>query len=68
MSYPWGRFHKELGLVLSTRPNLELPIHFVYPLGASPKLGLVLTLCEIDPLIHSLNHRSSLGSLQPVHY
>ena len=50
----WGGFHKELRLVLSrVRMNyssyFETCHAFVISPRNSPKLGLVLTLCETDP-------------------
>ena len=48
-----GGFHKELRLVLSqvNRPNLELALIFLTSPRTSSHFGLVLTLCEIDPLM-----------------
>ena len=46
-------FHKELGLFLSrlgqvTCPNLGPAMRFFISPRTSPKLGLALTICEID--------------------
>ena len=48
-----GRFHKELGLVLS---QLKTTHTCCIPPRTSPKLRLVLTLCEIDPSEFSYIH------------
>ena len=56
----WGGFHTELRVRMTyTRPNLGHTIRFLYLLRLVYKLGLVLSLCEIDPVHFVTNYKLS---------
>ena len=62
-----GGFHKELRLVLSRVRTCKLGTSLKFSISprTSPKLGLVLTLCEIDPwLLHVITEMGTQSNTQ----